>query len=184
MNKPFEFNWIANTLCCWKKKWHRINLLTHFSVMRLQAFCLENFPFYSHRPSRFSPIPGCPCSEHNEGICVYWLWTKFTAWLSGIIFFICVYILIVQYKVAWRSGWQRVMTSLYLFVSHMIFVLIYRGDSFRPQYKQVGKLRSILTGVPVLAVTATITSIMQQSVCQSLNIPIMDFTHISRVPNR
>lgn len=44
------------------------------------------------------------------------------------------------------------------------------GHDFRVQYRNLWKLRSILKGVPVLAVTATATPQVQQDICSSLKL--------------
>ena len=58
---------------------------------------------------------------------------------------------------------------------------MFRGSTFRPKYKQVSRLRCILTKAPVLATTATCTQAMQIQICQLLHMKLHEFVHIAEI---
>lgn len=64
------------------------------------------------------------------------------------------------------------------------FGLIYlRGDAFRPDYKEVGRLRSY-TDVPILATTGTCNEEIRKDVFETLSLSDTDTNTIAVLPDR
>jgi len=54
------------------------------------------------------------------------------------------------------------------------------GYDFRPPYVRIAAVREELQGIPVLALTATATTAVQQDICEKLNYPPTDATNNSK----
>lgn len=59
-----------------------------------------------------------------------------------------------------------------------------RGETFRPDYKEVPKIRSLLTKTPLLALTATATESMVDEIYDALHIKKTQTKLVGVVPDR
>ena len=72
---------------------------------------------------------------------------------------------------------------VYYCMLHDIVLLFYRSDDFRPAYGRVHEIRAFVPfGVPMLALTATVTDSIRSHVIKSLN--MIDCSFVSESPNK
>ena len=66
----------------------------------------------------------------------------------------------------------------------LLSLLFIRGGTFRPEYKDVGSIRSLVTRAKILALTATATTAMVTEITRLLNVNEDDMRHVAILPDR
>lgn len=81
-----------------------------------------------------------------------------------------------------KSGLFRFLTLKHIQTSVVLLYIQNRGESFRPEYREIASARSLVQ-VPVLALTATATEDVQKDIFNYLLLA-EDAVSIAKLPNR